>query len=208
MKRILDFASELLRRKVVRLVGAYVAVLWLLTQGAADLFPVFGFPDWSLRAFIIGGIALIPILALLSWKYDLMPPQLVRDAHDVAQTNPAKSWAQRRHDNLDAGFVFMKWQGHGNKIEEKRFFQSVTIGRGLDNDIDLTDERVSRHHAVIWAENGAWHIRDLDSANGTYINHSRVTETTQLPPSSELRFHAAGPTISVRVDKPAKTMVS
>ncbi len=137
-----------------------------------------------------------------------MPPQLVRDSQDIAANNPAKSWAARRHDNTDAGFVLLKWQGAGNKAEEKRFFQVVTIGRGLDNDIDLTDERVSRHHAVIWAENGGWHIRDLESANGTYINHTRVSDTAELPLSSELRFHAAGPTVTVRVDKPAKTMIS
>lgn len=207
MKNIFGFISELFRRKVVRLLGAYIAVLWLLTQGFADLFPAFGFPDWSLRAFVVGGIALIPVLALLSWKYDLMPPQLVRDPHDLENSNPAKSWAMARHDSAEAGYILLKWNAADGKVQEKRYFRAVTIGRGVDNDIDLDDQRVSRHHAVLWAEQGGWWVRDLESANGTFINHSRVAETSRLPDSCELRFHAAGPVVSVRVDKPAQTMV-
>ena len=208
MKRVLEFASELFRRKVVRLLGAYVIILWLLAQGFADLFPAFGLPEWSLRAFIIGGLAIIPILAWLSWKYDLTPPQVVRDVKDVDVVNPGLGWAMRRHDNADAGFILLKWQAGDEPAKEKRFFKAVAIGRGLDNNVDFSDERVSRHHAVIWAEDGAWHVKDLDSANGTHLNHVRIAGTAKLPNSCELRFHANGPTLGVHVDKPAATMIT
>ena len=208
MKRFLGFVSELVRRKVVRLLAVYIGVLWLLAQGFADLFPAFGLPDWALRVFIFSGIAMIPVLALLSWKYDLMPPQLVRDPNDLESTNPGLSWAMRRHNNLDAGYVLLKWHGAGDTPKEKRFFRAVSIGRGLDNDVDFSDERVSRHHAVIWAEEGAWRVRDLDSPNGTFINQVPVTDTAALPQSCELRFHPNGPAVSVHIDKPAETMVT
>jgi hypothetical protein len=208
MKRFIGFISELFRRKVVRLLGGYIVILWLLAQGFADLFPAFGFPEWSLRAFIIGGLAIIPVLAWLSWKYDLTPPQVVRDVKDVDIVNPGLSWAMRRHDNLDAGYVLLKWTGAGDTPKEKRFFKPLSIGRGLDNEIDFSDERVSRHHAVIWAEDGKWRVRDMDSANGTFMNHAPVNNSETLPQSCELRFHPNGPVLSVFVDKPAATRVT
>jgi hypothetical protein len=208
MKRFLNFFSELVRRKVVRLLGGYVVILWLLAQGFADLFPAFGLPDWSLRVFIIVGLAVIPVMAWLSWKYDLAPPHIVRDVEDVENTNPGLSWAMQRHDNLDAGYVLLKWTAAGDTTKEKRFFKALSIGRGLDNEVDLGDERVSRHHAVIWAEKGTWQVKDLDSANGTFLNHAPVKDPVTLPASCELRFHPNGPTLNVFIDKPAETKVT
>jgi hypothetical protein len=208
MKGIPVFVAELFRRKVVRLLGAYVAVFWLLAQGAASLGPVIGLPTWSLRAFIALGIALIPVLAVLSWKYDIVPPQLVRDPKDAEAMPSALGWALRRHDNAQAGHVLLKWSPDGRTVQEKRFFKPVAIGRESNNDIELPDQRVSRHHAVLWAEDGGWHVRDLDSANGTFIDHTRVASRATLPPSCELRFHPNGPIVSVFIAKSAETLVT
>lgn len=208
MKRLSRFISELFRRKVVRLVGAYAVILWALAQGYASLYPAFGLPDWSLRAFIVIGISLAPLVAWLSWKYDLTPPQIVRDAHDLESSNPGLGWARRRHENVDGGFVLLKWDDSDGKPQERRFFKPVGIGRGVTNDVSFTDERVSRHHAVLWAEGGSWHVRDLDSANGTFLNRARVDGATPLPQACELRFHSNGPALSILVDKPVETRVS
>jgi hypothetical protein len=208
MQKLLGFFSELLRRKVVRLLFAYIVIFFVLAQGYASLYPAFDLPDWTLRAFMAVGIALIPVLAWFSWRYDITPPQLVRDAKDLESSNPALTWAMQRHDNLDAGFVLLKWKSDGDTTTERRFFRAVSIGRGLDNDVNLSDDRVSRHHAVIWAEGGRWYVRDMNSANGTFLNHTPVTTNTPLPQSSELRLHAAGPTIAIIVDKPAQTRIT
>ncbi|HSG63553.1 MAG TPA: FHA domain-containing protein [Gammaproteobacteria bacterium] len=207
MGKIRQFGKELFRRKVLRVVGAYIAIFWLLAQGFASLFPVVGIPDWVLRAFIIAGIAAIPLLAFFSWKYDLVPPQLVRDVKDTEAANPSLSWARVRHDNREAGYVLLSWPDQGSKTKESRFFRPVSIGREPNNDIELADDRVSRHHAVLWAEDGSWHVRDLDSSNGTFIGHVRVNGTAVLPQSCELRFHANGPIVSVHVSKSAATLV-
>ena len=79
MAKVSRFIRELGRRRVVRTVIAYVVILWALSQGAADLFPAFGLPEWSLRAFIIGGVAAIPLVALLSWRFDITPKGIVSD---------------------------------------------------------------------------------------------------------------------------------
>ncbi len=205
MKSLSSFISELFRRKVVRLVGAYIVIFLVLAEGYATFYPAFGLPDWTLRALMMTGFALAPVFAWFSWKYDVMPPQIVRDAKDVEAHNPALSWALRRHDNADAGFILLKWEAADGTKHEKRFFKPVSIGRGIMNEIDFADDRVSRHHAVLWAEEGAWRVRDLDSANGTFINRAAVDGSASLPQSCELRFHANGPTIGVHVDKPAET---
>lgn len=207
MSKITRFFSELMRRKVVKLLGAYIMLLWLLAQGFATIFPSFDIPTWILHVFVYGGIAMIPVVGLLSWKYNLVPLQVVRDEHDVELKNPHLGWAMRRHDSTDAGFVLLKWHSGTDQLNEKRFYKALSFGRAPSNDVQLNDERVSRHHAVIWAENGAWHIRD-NSTNGTFVNHVKVTQATPLPQPCELKFHPNGPTVSVFIDKPAQTRVS
>jgi hypothetical protein len=50
------------------------------------------------------------------------------------------------------------------------------IGRERDNDLVLTDPRVSRYHALIELAGGKWNIRDMGSANGTLVNDQPVSE--------------------------------
>ena len=206
MQKVLNFFSELLRRKVVRLLCAYIAVLWILAQGFASIYPIFDLSIWSLRIFIIVGVAFIPVIAWLSWKYDITAPHLVRDAHDVESANPNLSWAMLRHDSKEAGYIMLKWDDEDGKRQEKRFFKALSVGRDDKNEIQLKDERVSRHHAVFWAENGKWFIKD-DSTNGTYLNHARIEGHKELPQSCDLQFHPDGPVVSIFIDKPAATMV-
>jgi hypothetical protein len=207
MGKIRALGKELLRRKVVRLVGAYVAVFWLLAVGLSSLLPALGAPPWVMRWFMIVGIAAIPALAFFSWRYDIVPPHLVRDTGHAPGPNPALAWARVRHDTTDAGYVLLSWVSAAAGTIEKRFFQPVAIGRDPGNDIELADERVSRHHAVIWAEKGVWRVRDLESANGTFIGYTRVTGTANLPDSCELRLHPNGPAIGVAISRSSKTIV-
>lgn len=51
--------------------------------------------------------------------------------------------------------------------------EPAVLGRESDQ-IPLTDRTVSRHHAQIFPDNGSWMLRDLRSANGTYVNGVRV----------------------------------
>ncbi|MFC9549770.1 ATP-binding cassette domain-containing protein [Rhodococcus sp. NPDC056960] len=57
-----------------------------------------------------------------------------------------------------------------HRIEQPR----IRIGRTVDNDVILDDLLVSRHHAELRHSGGRWEIVDLDSANGTYVNGTRV----------------------------------
>jgi hypothetical protein len=53
-------------------------------------------------------------------------------------------------------------------------FEGLRIGRNDDNDVVVTDGRVSRHHARIDAESGGFAIEDLRSSNGTFVDGVRV----------------------------------
>lgn len=50
-----------------------------------------------------------------------------------------------------------------------------TIGRSAGNDVIIDDERISRRHAVLQCDRGEWHINDLGSTNGTWVNGRRVS---------------------------------
>ena len=54
----------------------------------------------------------------------------------------------------------------------------LSIGRANDNDIVLNDFSVSRRHAFLKKENGAWVIHDNQSTNGVRINDRPVPSAT------------------------------
>jgi hypothetical protein len=61
-----------------------------------------------------------------------------------------------------------------------------TIGRRPDSAIFLDDVTVSRDHALIVRRGGDWHLDDLGSLNGTYVNRQRI-ETVRLSDGDELQ---------------------
>ncbi len=52
----------------------------------------------------------------------------------------------------------------------------VTLGRHPDSDIFLDDITVSHRHAEVRRSGDDYLIRDMDSLNGTYLNHRLVDE--------------------------------
>lgn len=54
----------------------------------------------------------------------------------------------------------------------------ITIGRKLDNDLVLDDPLISDYHAEIRQVENSFKIIDLNSMSGTYINKSKIAEST------------------------------
>ena len=57
------------------------------------------------------------------------------------------------------------------------------IGRGASCEILLTDPASSRFHAVIYFEDGNWHLRDTSSRNGTLVNGQKTDHARLLDQS-------------------------
>ena len=53
---------------------------------------------------------------------------------------------------------------------------TTSIGRSPDNDIHLTEDRISRKHSQIAFGPGGYALYDLNSENGTYVNGNRIRE--------------------------------
>jgi len=67
----------------------------------------------------------------------------------------------------------------------------LLIGRvddvsGIYPDVDMTphggeDGGVSRRHALLGHDQGAWYVVDLDSTNGTYVNGAELAPQVRVP---------------------------
>ena len=51
---------------------------------------------------------------------------------------------------------------------------AVRIGRGIENDVILFSDSISRRHARIETRAGNYHVLDMHSTNGTYVNDDLV----------------------------------
>ncbi|MER3409828.1 MAG: FHA domain-containing protein [Thermoleophilia bacterium] len=66
---------------------------------------------------------------------------------------------------------------------------SLTIGRGLDNDLVLDQDRFASlvHARVQPRPDGVW-IEDAGSTNGTYVNGERLSQPRRLQPGDVIRL--------------------
>lgn len=85
----------------------------------------------------------------------------------------------------------------------RRFGKTFLIGRHQDNDLQIKDPCVSRSHVEIKFDGERWWVRDLGSANGTYMDGLRI-ESLPLPEKAELELGKGGPVVSIEVERPSR----
>ena len=76
----------------------------------------------------------------------------------------------------------------GSPTNHKLTTDLVTIGRASDCAIPIKDRYLSRRHAEIHRIEGKWVLRDLGSANGTYLNSVRVEADQELRSGDRIRM--------------------
>ena len=64
--------------------------------------------------------------------------------------------------------------------------EPITIGRGHEADVVISDEKVSRIHCGIRLWDGDYYLKDLKSRNGTLVNGESV-EVVKLRPGDRIR---------------------
>ena len=67
------FFEEVQRRKVYRVVAAYIVAAGFIIQIASVVFPAWELPNWSLRLIIVLLLLGFPLAAVLAWAYDITP---------------------------------------------------------------------------------------------------------------------------------------
>jgi pSer/pThr/pTyr-binding forkhead associated (FHA) protein len=80
----------------------------------------------------------------------------------------------------------------------------LTIGRGNDCDLVLDEPEMSRRHAVIENSGDGIYLRDLGSANGTFVNGVQVRDAVLYPDDQiafdQNRFLLEAPSLPTRED--------
>ncbi|MCD8351418.1 MAG: FHA domain-containing protein [Planctomycetaceae bacterium] len=70
--------------------------------------------------------------------------------------------------------------GAGDKVVEVREGMPLFAGRSVECDVYLPSLAVSRRHAVFLTLRGQCGLKDLESANGTYLNGKRISRPMRL----------------------------
>src|SRR5437899_9725607 len=91
-----NFFAELKRRNVYKVAVAYIVAGWALSQGIAQVFPVFDVPNWVTRLIVLLIILGLPIALVLAWTFELTPQGIKRteiaDAMPVAARSQNHGW--------------------------------------------------------------------------------------------------------------------
>jgi TolB-like protein/Tfp pilus assembly protein PilF len=87
--KIDNFFAELKRRNVLKVAVAYIIAGWALSQGIAQVFPVFDVPNWLIRLLVVLIIVGLPVAVFFAWYFELTPEGIRRTA--VADAMPASA---------------------------------------------------------------------------------------------------------------------
>ena len=87
-----SFFAELKRRNVYKVAVAYIVAGWALSQGIAQVLPVFDVPNWTIRLIVVLIIIGLPIALVLAWAFEITPEGIKRT--EMADRMPAA--AQRK----------------------------------------------------------------------------------------------------------------
>jgi pSer/pThr/pTyr-binding forkhead associated (FHA) protein len=64
----------------------------------------------------------------------------------------------------------------------------IHIGRSAENDVRLADDSVSGAHATLLRRGSVWHLIDLASTNGTFVDGRRIDGEAIIQGTAEIRF--------------------
>ncbi len=89
-----SFFAELKRRNVYKVAVAYMVAGWALSQGIAQVFPVFDVPNWVIRSIVVLIIIGLPVALILAWMFEITPEGIKRTkaADAVGQHSRGHTW--------------------------------------------------------------------------------------------------------------------
>jgi len=84
---------------------------------------------------------------------------------------------------------------------KKRFTAGFKVGRSRECDLQIEENCVSRVHLHVRFDGGQWWLKDMESANGTFMNGVRIQEAP-LSESAEIELGSGGALLSLTIEKP------
>ncbi|MBN1219616.1 MAG: FHA domain-containing protein [Anaerolineae bacterium] len=76
--------------------------------------------------------------------------------------------------------ILLVQEGNSPKTQWFLTESSMIIGRDATSDVQIDDRQVSRRHAEITRTPEGYHLRDLGSKNGTFLNGEPLTNEPQI----------------------------
>ena len=89
-----SFFWQLRRRRVPRVLGAYVLASLAAVEAADLVFPRLGLPDWTVTLVLVLALAGLPVTVALAWAFQVTP-QGIR-THEAGDRPPARVPGSRR----------------------------------------------------------------------------------------------------------------
>lgn len=116
---------------------------------------------------VITALEYVLLLCICAFVYKTMRAMYL-DIRERAYSN------NKAHTGKKAALLIL--QSYDERLLNKRilFSDMLTLGRGPDNDIVLSDAYVSHHHAVISPIKNQYQLEDLHSRNRTYVNETEL----------------------------------
>ncbi|HEU4857008.1 MAG TPA: tetratricopeptide repeat protein, partial [Rhodanobacteraceae bacterium] len=90
-----SFFAELKRRNVLRAGVLYAGAAWALSQGIAQLGPLFDAPNWAMRAFVIACVIGFPFWVAFAWFYEFTPQGIKRESEAIPNASITHSTARK-----------------------------------------------------------------------------------------------------------------
>ncbi len=75
-----------------------------------------------------------------------------------------------------ARLIYRAPDGHDQEVALSEGGEEVGVGRHPQCALTVQQPSVSRRHARFWFEGGSFHVQDLQSSNGTYVNNQRINQ--------------------------------
>lgn len=88
---VLDILGELKRRKVYRVAVVYVAVAFVLLEGAELLAGPLGLPPVVMTVLVVIALFGFPLSVVLAWAFELTPEGVRREAPEAGEASPREA---------------------------------------------------------------------------------------------------------------------
>jgi pSer/pThr/pTyr-binding forkhead associated (FHA) protein len=151
-----------------------------------------------LRLAFLGALWLFIIITVIALRRDLMQPREARPAATRASARPPKPAKAPKPPKAAKQSKASKQGKTGPSlvVTEGPLAQTViplgtaqvTLGRAPDSTLVIDDDYASSRHARLYPSDDGWIVEDLGSTNGTWIDRTRITSPTVLPPGVPLRI--------------------